>query len=224
MSYSKSLLYCLFLWAITIVFIHYNGLDIKFQSLFFDSHLKTWLVDSQDMDLKFIFYKFPKICIVIYGIALIFKLAYLFFNNQDTLLQKKLLFLILALILIPLTVAILKHYSPVVCPTRVNIFGGDREHVSPLDFLFNSTISFNGSGKCFPAGHASGGFALISLFFVMPSKRKKYLALAFSLTLGTIMGFYQIAKGVHYLSDTITTLTIAFVISLSLSRLFKIDS
>lgn len=204
----------------TITTIHYSGLDLKFQSLFYDQQIKRWFIDSQNIEIKFIFYKFPKICIVTYGIILIIKSCDLALKKENYNLQKKLLFLILALIITPLTVAILKHYSPVVCPSRLEVFGGDQIHISPLD-IFKDNIFLNGSGKCFPAGHASGGYALISLFFAMTNKKYKNLSLVFSLLLGSIMGLYQIAKGTHYLSDTLTTLTIAILTSLILKKIIK---
>ena len=154
--------------------------------------------------------------------TLIIKSVWLALKKENYNLQKKLFFLILALILTPLTVAIMKHYSPVVCPSRLEVFGGDQVHISPLD-IFKENIFLNGSGKCFPAGHASGGFALISLFFVMNSRRSQNIALIFSLTLGSIMGLYQIAKGTHYLSDTLTTLTIALLVSLSLRKIIRFN-
>ena len=112
----------------------------------------------------------------------------------------------------------LKHYSPIYCPNHINNFSGGHIYISPLK-IFSEEIFFNNNGKCFPAGHASGGFALISLYFVMPTKRLKYYALSFSLLLGSIMGLYQIAKGAHYLSDTLVTLAIAYLISISLKSL-----
>ena len=132
--------------------------------------------------------------------------------------QNKLLFLLIVLILTPIIVAILKRYSPINCPNNIKLFGGGAIYISTLD-IFNADIFFAHAGKCFPAGHASGGFSLISLYFVMPTIRTKIYALCFALTLGWIMGLYQIAKGAHYLSDTIVTLSIACIISLIMQRL-----
>ncbi len=218
MTYLNRIITCIIILAIVLAIIHYNNIDLKFQSLFFISEAKNWLVNRDDQFLKFIFYKLPKYLIVTYGVTLIFWLAILSFYKQQPDLQKKLLFLILALILVPVVVALLKHYSPIYCPNAIDEFGGGKAYISPLE-IFNEDIFFNNQGKCFPAGHASGGFALISLYFVMPTKRSKYYALGFSLLLGWIMGFYQIAKGAHYLSDTVVTLAVAYLVSISLQRL-----
>ena len=218
MTYFQRSFYCIMALAITLIFIHYSDLDIKFQSLFFNFETKLWLIDKNDQLIKFIFYRFPKYCIVTYGVILIFwgSKLWLFKERED--LQKKILFLILALILIPLIVAILKHYSPIVCPVHIEEFGGWQKHVSPLN-MFKPEVLFGNGGKCFPAGHASGGFSMIALYFVMQSRRAKLIALIGSLSLGSIMGAYQIAKGVHYLSDTITTLAIAYLVCIALEKL-----
>ncbi len=156
--------------------------------------------------------------IVSYGIILIIWSIKLRLLKRNIELEKKLLFLIAVLILTPLTVALFKHYSPIICPIHIKEFGGDRYHISPLD-IFKEGVFFSNNGKCFPAGHASGGFSLIALYFVMPSKLLKRYALCGSLTLGTIMGLYQMAKGMHYLSDTVATLTIAYLVSITMERL-----
>ena len=218
MTYLNRVITCIIILAIALTIIDYNNIDLKFQSLFFISDTKNWFINRDDSLLKFIFYKLPKYLIVSYGVILIFWLSILSFYKQQLDLQKKLLFLILALITIPLVVAMLKHYSPIYCPNHINNFSGGHIYISPLK-IFSEEIFFNNNGKCFPAGHASGGFALISLYFVMPTKRLKYYALSFSLLLGWIMGLYQIAKGAHYLSDTLVTLAIAYLISISLKSL-----
>ena len=155
---------------------------------------------------------------MVYGILLLITLVTLKINNKNTLLQKKLLYLASTLILIPLTVATLKHYSPINCPVHIKEFGGGGLYISPLD-IFDNGIFFSNNGKCFPAGHASGGFALISLFFAIEDKKYKYIALFSTIILGSIMGLYQIAKGAHFLSDTIFTMSVSFLICITLKEI-----
>jgi membrane-associated PAP2 superfamily phosphatase len=138
-------------------------------------------------------------------------------KNEHFELQRKILFLILSLILIPVTVALLKHYSPIYCPNHIQEFGGGSFYISPLD-IFSLDVFLNNHGKCFPAGHASGGFALISLYFVNKRLILRRIILVLTLCLGWIMGMYQIAKGAHFLSDTLVTLAISYMICLILSE------
>ncbi len=212
----RLVIFCIVLLA-TLAVIHYNNLDLKFQSLFFTFETRLWLVSRDDLVLKFFFYRLPKYIIIVYGVSLIFWLSKLRVDQKDIELQKKLLFLILILIFTPLTVAIFKHYSPIYCPNFIQEFGGDKKYISPFG-LFDKDIFFSGIGKCFPAGHASGGFALLSLYFVMPTRAFKIASLVLALIFGWMMGLYQIAKGAHYLSDTIVTLSIAYLLCISFGK------
>ena len=224
MNYFKHVFICLISVVTVLALIHYSEFDLKFQSLFFISEINNWLVDRDNQTLKFLFYRLPKYIIITYGIILIFWGSKLALLKQDIQLQKKILFLVLSLILIPLIVATLKHYSPVHCPNFIEQFGGSFRHISPLE-IFNSDIFFHYNGKCFPAGHASGGFALISLYFIAPTNKYRRLALITSFIFGWLMGLYQIAKGAHYLSDTIVTLAIAYLVSITLYKIIlKKDS
>ena len=218
MTYYNRLFICLFSSAITLILIHYSDLDLNFQHLFFDEKSKQWLIDKENQTLKYIFYRLPKYFIVAYGTILLITLITLKINNKNIFLQKKLLFLVSTLVLTPLTVAILKHYSPINCPVHIKEFGGGGLYIPPLN-TFNNEIFFNNNGKCFPAGHASGGFSLISLFFIIEDKKNKYIALFSSIIIGFIMGLYQIAKGAHFLSDTIFTMSIAFLICITLKEI-----
>jgi membrane-associated PAP2 superfamily phosphatase len=213
------------LFSITALFfalaiIHYNNIDIRFQSLFFDFDSNSWLISRDNQILKFIFYRMPKYLIITYGLSLI---IYLICNkNADLILKKKITFLIFALIITPVVVAIIKHYSPIYCPYNIKEFYGCCIYISPLDVFKHEFFTPN-IGKCFPAGHASGGFALMSLYFVISKTELRKSSLILSLALGWIMGFYQIAKGAHYLSDTLFTMTVAYIVSISLLRLLKLD-
>ena len=215
MSYLNKVIICFLSLGIILSLIHYSDFDLKFQSLFFITETKKWLIDRDHLELKFYLYRLPKYFIVAYAISIIFWGIKLWLYEENIILQKKILYLISVLICTPVLVAIIKRYNPISCPSSVTDFGGYLLRISPLD-MFNSELFFNYRGKCFPAGHASGGFALISLYFVMPTRRLRLTALYCALTLGWVMGFYQIAKGAHYISDTITTLAIACLVSISL--------
>lgn len=218
MTYQKKFISCLVILLICLAFIDYNNLDIKLQSLFFNFETKEWLVHRDDQVLKFWFYRLPKYIIITYGVGILLWLSDLRYKKTSPELQIKLSFLVFSLILIPLLVALLKHYSPIYCPNHITEFYGGHPFISPFD-IFNYDVFFNNTGKCSPAGHASGGFSLISLYFVIPNNIFKKLALIFGLSMGSIMGFYQLAKGAHYLSDTLITLAIAYLVCITLERL-----
>ena len=74
-------------------------------------------------------------------------------------------------------------------------------------------------GQCWPAGHASGGFALVSVASLALTRRRQLAGVAVGLTVGGIMGVYQMLKGAHYTSDTLVTMLIAWLIHLLLRRI-----
>ena len=74
-------------------------------------------------------------------------------------------------------------------------------------------------GRGFPAGHASGGFALVALAGLAATRRSRRIALAIGLALGTMMGIYQMLKGAHYLSHTLITALFCWIVFLTYRRL-----
>jgi len=76
-------------------------------------------------------------------------------------------------------------------------------------------------GRCFPAGHASGGYALFSLAGLATSRRGRWIGVSIGLVVGGAMGGYQMLKGAHYLSHTVVTVFVCWIVFLLLRRLFK---
>ncbi|MFT5110556.1 MAG: membrane-associated PAP2 superfamily phosphatase, partial [Pseudoalteromonas tetraodonis] len=69
-------------------------------------------------------------------------------------------------------------------------------------------------GHGFPAGHASGGFALMGLCVFGRTRRGITLGVAAGLSLGWILGSYQMLNGNHYLSHTVVTNLLAGILVL----------
>ncbi|EZQ01237.1 phosphatase PAP2 family protein [Acinetobacter sp. Ver3] len=62
-------------------------------------------------------------------------------------------------------------------------------------------------GHCFPGGHASAGFALLSGYFVFRNKKTKLAQfyLLSAILLGMLMGWTQMLRGAHFLSHNLWT-------------------
>ena len=87
---------------------------------------------------------------------------------------------------------------------------------------FPEDIPRTGTGHGFPAGHASGGFALFSLVLLVAAKyRRRLWWMAFMY--GCLMAAYQTVNGAHYLSHTVVTLHIAWILTLLIALLFRLD-
>lgn len=67
-----------------------------------------------------------------------------------------------------------------------------------------SAVADGGGGHCFPAGHASAGFAFIGGYFVIPERRPRTarIWLQDSLASGLLLGLAQQLRGAHFMSHT----------------------
>ena len=120
------------------------------------------------------------------------------------------------ILLIPLFVSLLKSQSLPYCPWDVTGLGGTQPQYEWFDRLLGLLQSETKNGRCWPAGHASGGFALLASYAVFRvvkplwAKPALYAALAF----GIVMGLAQQFKGAHFMSHTLWTAWFAWVIAI----------
>jgi membrane-associated PAP2 superfamily phosphatase len=199
---------------VSIAIHELTGLDQWVQDYLYDAPQDQWVVDKNAPIPRLIFYILPKYAVialgVVLGVSLILDRVH---GRADTFDSRQRFFLLLCLIFITLTVAIFKRYSGVFCPSDLARYGG-RE---ALRLLFQAREPGGKIGQCFPGGHASAGFALVA-FSLLPRKQKhRWALLAAALLIGWAMGVYQMAKGSHFLTHTLTTMFIALVIALLLA-------
>ena len=99
-------------------------------------------------------------------------------------------------------VSLLKAASTTSCPWSLADFGGVAHYSSHWSHLFTSD---GGSGGCFPAGHASTGFAFLGGYFAYrttdPGRARAWLVGA--LVAGLVLGFAQQMRGAHFMSHTL---------------------
>lgn len=101
-----------------------------------------------------------------------------------------------------MAVALVKSLSNTSCPWDLSDFGG-LAHYVPHWAGFGTPDG--GVGRCFPAGHASAGFAFVSGYFVFrhPAPRVARAWLALSLLAGMTLGLAQQVRGAHFMSHTL---------------------
>jgi membrane-associated PAP2 superfamily phosphatase len=100
------------------------------------------------------------------------------------------------------------------CPYELTRYGGDVPYVKLFE-RFPDDARPERRGVCFPAGHASGGFALLALSGLAATRRGRLLGIAIGLAVGPWMGIYQMLKGAHYLSHTLITLVLMWLLFLA---------
>ena len=217
MSINKQIIVTTLLLIFTIIFFGISDIDIAIQDTFFDSTTQQWIVDRDLEPYKFIFYDGIKKLLIIIGVLFLITLTFFRKNPTVQAYKKGLLIVVLSAILVPVVVGGLKKASNMPCPKNEIHYGGVYPSTKvweqyPKEFKQPSSI------RCFPAGHASGGFALLSLFFLFKRKKNKYLAILGALTVGWSMGLYKMLIGDHFLSHTIITMIIAWLIILIIKK------
>jgi len=202
----------------SILFFGLSNFDINVQDYFFHPKTHTWLLDRDLEPYHFLFYTGIKKLLIL--IAVGFLIALIFFR-KTTLVQtykKGILIVILSAIFVPSAVGALKKTTNMPCPKNEIHYGGD----FPRTAVWQSyTLPYATKEKiaCWPAGHASGGFALMSLFFLFKRKRNKYLALFVALITGWSMGSYKMVIGDHFFSHTWITMLLGWLIIVSIVSL-----
>ena len=98
---------------------------------------------------------------------------------------------------------LLKHTSHSSCPWDLAEFGGAANYVGHWAW----GLADGGPGRCFPAGHASAGFAFAGGFFALRpvSPRLALACLAIVATSGLVLGAAQQLRGAHFMSHTLWT-------------------
>lgn len=131
--------------------------------------------------------------------------------------RRPLLYLVLSTAVGILAVGAVKAGSNMDCPWDLYRYGGDR----PYFGLFATRPPGLPRGACFPAGHASGGYAWMSLyfFFLAVRPRWRWAGLAAGIGMGLVFGVAQQLRGAHFFSHDVWTAAICWLTALALYML-----
>jgi membrane-associated PAP2 superfamily phosphatase len=115
-----------------------------------------------------------------------------------------------------LLISTLKMFSSTSCPWDLAEFGRAARHVSHWAW----GTADGGSGRCFPAGHASAGFAFFGGYFAFagdaPGVARAWLVA--TLVAGLTLGVAQQVRGAHFMSHTLWTGWICWCVAVLLER------
>ena len=219
-------------------------LDFWFQSFFWQG--QAWMIPHDSVWGDVLAYKGPKALIIFFAVYLIFvakpqkllvsrnnslpsaflnsvlvRLAiYLLdgisnlpFFSPSWLNRRRALYALACMALVPIISTQLRAVSHMATPLELKMYGGVHEHL----LLFQAKPA-GYPCHAFPAGHASGGFALMCLYWTWADRSYRRLGLVIGLGVGGLMGLYQIARGEHFLSHTLATALIAWLVSVCLAR------
>ncbi|CAA6800549.1 MAG: PAP2 family protein [uncultured Sulfurovum sp.] len=223
MSITKQIVFTFLLLSFFILFFGFSSIDMQVQDNFFDYSTHQWIVDRELQPYKFIFYDGIKKILILFAFSFLVALVFFRKNKQIKAYNKGIIIVLLSAILIPFIVGGLKKYTNMPCPKNETHYGG----VYPSTKVWESyPTRFNqpSSIRCYPAGHASGGFALLSLFFLFKTRKNKVMVLLLALSIGWGMGIYKMLIGDHFFSHTLITMLLAWLIVLLIAKFIYKES
>lgn len=129
-------------------------------------------------------------------------------------------YLLLSTLLSTALVAAMKRGTHMDCPWDLLRYGGEKAYYG----LFARRPVGMGSAGCFPAGHASAGYAWVALYFFSLATRPqgRWWGLASALVIGLVFGIAQQLRGAHFLSHDLWALMVCWLVALSLHRLMLV--
>lgn len=202
---------------LTVIFFEYSGIDLWLQDYFYNFESSRWVLDRNEEMLKFLFYDGIKRVIItaiflIFACALLFRKTPFVQNNREGL-----IIVLLSAVLVPLTVGALKATTNVPCPRDLSHYGGTYPNATLLQ-SYPDNFQQTDNIRCYPAGHASGGFALLSLMFLFKRRRNRVIAVVSALSVGWAMGIYKMLIGDHFIGHTFVTMVLAWLIVLLVAK------
>jgi len=181
--------------------------DLWFQGLFWDG--RAWLVPHEAQWGRLLAYDGPKALIILFALVSLFLAVKAMVQGRASRLHW---FNLACLAGVSVLCTQLREVSQMATPLELKLYGGVWDHL----LLFQSKPAGYPS-HAFPAGHASGGFALLCLYWSLPAARRAW-GLSLGLGFGLWMGLYQVARGEHFLSHTLATAALAWWVCTLLTR------
>jgi membrane-associated PAP2 superfamily phosphatase len=128
--------------------------------------------------------------------------------------------LVLTALLAVLAVSMIKSVSKTSCPWDLAEFGRVAQYVSHWALGVND----GGSGRCFPAGHASAGFAFLGGYIVFADADRRVARwwLIGALASGLVFGLAQQARGAHFMSHTLWTAVVCWTVACSVEGMRRL--
>ena len=217
---NKQIVITAFILIAVIALFQFTQLDIFVQNLFYNFEAKKWIIDKDEPLLKFFFYDGIKNLLIVFAFAIFLSLVFLRKNELVQEYKKGLIIVLLAAIFVPSIIGSLKAITNTPCPCNIVHFNGIYPDVKVFDSYPKDFVQPS-KAKCWPAGHSSGGFALMALFFLFKTPTNQKKALVGALIIAWSMGTYKMLLGDHFLSHTIITMLMSWIIILIIVKLVK---
>ena len=192
-------------------------LDFQVQSWFWNG--SDWLIPKDAGWFHRLAYTGPKVVLYVFALWLLWAIAFPA-RSPAWLGRRRAVYLFLTMATIALTCTQLRDVTQMATPRALKMYGAVAPNAWEHLLLFDVKPPHYPS-NAFPAGHASGGFALLALAFVWNTASARRRGVLIGIFYGGAMGLYQVARGEHFLSHTLATAAIAWLVAAILARWMK---
>lgn len=206
--------------ALLVLAIYLFGvtdIDLWVQDLLYDTQTHQWILDRNLQPYRWIFYDGVKVVLVLFALSMLLSLL---LGRKSALVQRYrqgILIVVLSALIVPTAASSLKKVTNMPCPKHSIRYGGAYPHTVVWEH-YPKALNGLSPTQCWPAGHASGGFALLSLFFLFKRRKNQYRALLFALGMGWVMGGYKMLIGDHYFSHTWITMLLSWLLIVLITK------
>jgi len=218
MTINQQLVITALLLIVAIIFFGLTDVDLIVQDLFYNYNDKQWILGQYTQPYKFIFYDGIKDLLIMFAVIILLLLIASFKIKSLKIYRKGFIIVLLAAAIIPTTVGYLKKETNMPCPKNELQYGGFYPRTAVWESYSDDFFLKPYRNKCWPAGHASGGFALLSLFFLFKKRKNKIIALSIAFVIAWSMGLYKMVIGDHFFSHTVITMLLAWFIILLIAK------
>ena len=208
----------LLLLVVATVYIRMSGVDLAFQSRFYDPDI-GWIGGAQNPWLWLKHYG-PLPAITITVVSLLVLIASFWVVRLRAYRYVALFFIAVMAVGPGLIVnAGFKQHWGRPRPLDLQEFNHDREFVE----VWGAPVP--GAGASFPSGHASVAFYLFTPFFVFRPHHRRWAMffLALGLGYGMFMGLARISQGAHFISDVLWSAGFVYLTALAFFYLLRLD-
>lgn len=203
--------------AAVLFMLEHTGIDLWLADWLYALEGHQWALRNHWLTYDVIHHHGKQMMITIGLVLLVLLLAsYRVLRFQSW--RKPMAYLLASMALLPSAIGYSKRFGPVLCPWDLARYGGEATYQRTFEYTFGATDL----GHCFPAGHASAGFALLALYFAMYFyARKPALYLLPGLIVGFVFAFGQQVRGAHFISHDLWSISLCWFGALGLFLLFR---
>lgn len=200
---------------IVLILFYSTSFDFYVVSKFYDQQ-NGWIFRNSFL-FENILHRGGSRFMIVFYITAVLRTIYLYYKKKNYQEIVVLVFVICVSISSISIVALLKQLTTLPCPWDLSTFSGNREHQSIFS-LFDYSYS---RGRCFPAGHSSATYSLLSYYFGKKLLNNgKLIYLLPGILLGLLFGCTQQIRGAHFPSHDIATILIVVLSSWCFSIVF----